>query len=1223
MGEVPLSDLVQLSGFPRLLSLFPRSLGSFDVVVSIEEAARAVLEGLRRPLSKGEAFAAYLEQGELAAAEKLLSLEGSSPEEQARLRRAREEQQRLWEDERRRACEERADLDGVESGASSRLAVKLQEAETLAGAGRIGPARQALQRFREQIGESLQRQWDEVARRSNQLRLGLGGAAPESSGSGRDLSLLLEAFDVFRSRRDLASAAQALTLAEQLQAGAQASLPDLRALLRRATSASRTHLLVRLPPAIVELPLLELCRQLRQALGDVAAGRPVASPAVRELLEASGLPLRDLEVRIPVLEFWAGVPGNRDRRTTHLLPPAFLREAGKLCGFVSVAQSPVPLFPELLYQLPSPLVLKDPRLPLGGSDEQGRELPAFLLIPGAGHLPLSAVQGQLGLSSLAANRVLLLFVAGVATGMANEVRRWPHQVALFDDHALLRCLFSPDSSTAFLREIYSSLNPTHVCPYNARGKTHSLMFRGREEELHRTLQGNRSYILYGGRMMGKSSLMARIAQQCREQGWKTVEKTCEGLRRTKTHTQRLDPVDLCRTLLEGLGASEHTLEDLADFKPFLERYLGANPTTKVAFFVDEVDDLLDSDSVDGYPVCRMFRSLTEEGYASRIRFFFAGFKKLYDSQNLLAKPLTRFAEEMLAGPLDEEAARTLIQGPLELLGFVIKDQDLVLGRICTYTSRHPALIQHFCSLLIQFVESRSTEPPFEIEAYDVSAVYRSSEFRDQVRWVLEQNFDPIQEFLIYLIAHHNLACEQQRFTAESLMSWVTDLLGPKDLILRQISTNRLRIWLRELEVMRVLDRPQGGWQFALGVYPQILADAGDDLATRALEILQEASNKGSLVLSSLRDATEPTCLHDIDVLLRDTEQSYLVIGEPGLGRSYGLDQLRRHYEGQCDVVLVELLTAATRDEAIRELAGALGVSNCTLRGLKDCLRQRSAVRNRLPLLLLLDDPVLLADAGLLPWLLDTLAALRDVAPGRSRFVISGGASAQRSFAGLAESFPWLSLSYLSGLVPEQISALLARRLDPDTAPLRPLLEPLATVTGGRPLLVEEFCAYVLEQQEAGRSLCLDRVQEFGELLLQPASTVGKKLRNRFLQPMDPLQRGLLRFLLAGELSRRAFLVDEVLRRLLIVGGTGGERARRLASLLGAEFQLLGRFGYLAGDEEGWRLQTADPLVRVLGADGPMDVNLLLQKLAEPPGLPLESPPAAPVASPSRGRRRAR
>ncbi len=286
-----------------------------------------------------------------------------------------------------------------------------------------------------------------------------------------------------------------------------------------------------------------------------------------------------------------------------------------------------------------------------------------------------------------------------------------------------------------------------------------------------------SHLVYGGRRLGKTTLLADIARDYRKRAREAPEELVllinlkgSGIGEDRP-TEDLWPL-FAETLAEYGVVSSRTRVAKSVGKS-VKRWLEEIQGRRILLLVDEADAFLGAECKpkQGYRVLEQVKRLMEET-GRRFKVVFAG---LHNVQRTARDPNTPFAhlgEAIRIGPMlpenDGDAIQNLIRGPLEALGYRFVSDDSVI-RIAAETNYYPALAQQFCKELLKTLRDESytlsqTGPPYRIRRELVDRVFSARETRDRIRnlfsWTIE--LDPRFEFLTYLIAQRSFDNEDGR-----------------------------------------------------------------------------------------------------------------------------------------------------------------------------------------------------------------------------------------------------------------------------------------------------------------------------------------------------------------------------------------------------------------------------------------------------------------------------
>ena len=297
-------------------------------------------------------------------------------------------------------------------------------------------------------------------------------------------------------------------------------------------------------------------------------------------------------------------------------------------------------------------------------------------------------------------------------------RSAPYRFVVWSTRDLCHAILARDPTASANRSAIEQLDLLENQPYRTHGSTSSIMFFGRRREIDWMLNEPRtSYAIYGGRQLGKTSLLRRLEEAIAAgDGERTAFITCEGIQ---------DNLTLGLEILKVFGVSVTGVHTIADFERVFRDYLRTQHHRHTVF-IDEVDDVIDTDLGSGQKIFVSLRNIHND-YRDKCRFFFAGFKKLYSEFFRLYAPFQNFAEAYELKELPARDALRLIEEPLcRRLGLVFDQRTTALERIFEYTSGHPAFIQQFCKGLIARLAHEGRR---EITQTDIEYVYGSMDYR--------------------------------------------------------------------------------------------------------------------------------------------------------------------------------------------------------------------------------------------------------------------------------------------------------------------------------------------------------------------------------------------------------------------------------------------------------------------------------------------------------------
>ena len=344
------------------------------------------------------------------------------------------------------------------------------------------------------------------------------------------------------------------------------------------------------------------------------------------------------------------------------------------------------------------------------------------------------------------NRAVLVFYLGhlsdlqrLELAQSARARRMP--VAVLDEALLLflgRCRDMRLADFLACAIPYAALNP--YTP-GVAGNVPPEMYYGRERMADELENQHGSCLVYGGRQLGKSALLRRVAARFNRPGDEQYAEVHE----IKLVGDRLageESSGIWRHIHEAMskmGLIDRRYKGPEDLARQIRQVMDAVPERRVIIMFDEADNFLHDDSRGNYSQLTRLKALMEET-DRRFKLVFAGLQEVQRFKQLPNHPLAHLGEPILVGALEPDVARKLVRGPADVLGYRMSDP--VVLRILSYTNYHPGLLQLFCYALVERLQKRAvkTLPPYEAMLEDVETVFRQDlrkEIRKRFDWTLE------------------------------------------------------------------------------------------------------------------------------------------------------------------------------------------------------------------------------------------------------------------------------------------------------------------------------------------------------------------------------------------------------------------------------------------------------------------------------------------------------
>ena len=389
-------------------------------------------------------------------------------------------------------------------------------------------------------------------------------------------------------------------------------------------------------------------------------------------------------------------------------------------------------------------------------------------------------------------------------------------IIVLNHEDLLEIVAAKDPENMLLTRILSQMNLVAVAPYTVAGPTPPDFFFGREHELREISDHltTKSYILIGGRLIGKTSIVNRLhCKRLPDYGFRTLAFDCSI---TSSHEAFLSAS--IRDWKPGFPTNPPTT-----FRELLQNPPEDKP---LVLLLDEADKFVPIDHENNWQFFNMLRALIN---SKRLQVVLSGERTLHDAMKDPTSPLFNFANPILLGPLDYSAIEELITWPMRRLGIAISNQNLVVDRIYEFTAGHPNVVQRLCRRLIERLNEQGIR---RISLDDVLAIIENPHF---------QEYDFLQTYwesatLIEKIITLVLSYEAKIYHLRE----VRQLLSERAHI--QPSAEDTKDALdRLVELRSILKHTQNGYEFAVKAFPLVLVNTTtvEDL----LEVLVEKYNK--------------------------------------------------------------------------------------------------------------------------------------------------------------------------------------------------------------------------------------------------------------------------------------------------------------------------------------------------------------------------------------------
>ena len=379
------------------------------------------------------------------------------------------------------------------------------------------------------------------------------------------------------------------------------------------------------------------------------------------------------------------------------------------------------------------------------------------------HQPSTEAFGQVITECAQSTPTFVLARTSLSLAKRSAISR-DHPVILIDDDLVAYLAVHPGERVSKLMEI--GLLTFNNNPYDDYGgrPVPPEMFFGRKAEL-KLLRGVKSAaVLYGGRRLGKSSLLDQIQNDSRQQ---LVMSGAHGQGEMAIYIPletRLDTASFgenhrlfaWKTIYNGLvkakfiGGAKGDLNSPEAIRDWISsEVVGGRAATNACYLlIDEADEVMREDlNGDALFITGLQALCDQVRTHCQMRYVIAGLHNLTrmttDGNSVLGKAES-IALQPFSTNVDILNGIELITRPLGALGFYFpKGSENLPLRIMALCNFYPAFIQLYCkNLVTRLYNKRGTAaPPTVVEVADLDAVERDDEFLREIQKKFELNLD--------------------------------------------------------------------------------------------------------------------------------------------------------------------------------------------------------------------------------------------------------------------------------------------------------------------------------------------------------------------------------------------------------------------------------------------------------------------------------------------------
>lgn len=382
-------------------------------------------------------------------------------------------------------------------------------------------------------------------------------------------------------------------------------------------------------------------------------------------------------------------------------------------------------------------------------------------------------QGLLDLADGAGHRGVLVLYRGVLNverrkQLRLDLIRRRQAMLVVDEAVLAFAIADPDDRRRAIIDIaqaYSSADPykDHV-----KAAVPAEMFKGRSWERSAIVDPFGSYIVFGGRRLGKTALLRQIhATEPSNAIFAYVDLDLD-----------LDASDAFEQFSRTIGTDVFKIPVRSgeEFSNAISAWLDADDRRRLLLLIDEADKFVRKEAETDF-VCVQTLLKLMAGTRNRFKFVLAGLHNVSRMVRAENSPLAQISNNPLQiGPLlnrDVDDAEFLVRGPLAAMGFEFDKREDV-WRILTFTNYYPVLIQVFCKELLSLIYDQAQKTgqlPATIGTPLVERALRSSDIRSKLYETFSKTIRDIEgryELLTYILAVRELRERDSNMSAEGM-----------------------------------------------------------------------------------------------------------------------------------------------------------------------------------------------------------------------------------------------------------------------------------------------------------------------------------------------------------------------------------------------------------------------------------------------------------------------
>ncbi|WP_328369091.1 hypothetical protein OG800_43010 [Streptomyces sp. NBC_00445] len=456
-----------------------------------------------------------------------------------------------------------------------------------------------------------------------------------------------------------------------------------------------------------------------------------------------------------------------------------------------------------------------------------------------------------------------------------------------------------------------------VNPYirEKRGRIGGEMFYGRDAERKSILDPRGTQVIFGGRGLGKSALLADAGDKFMEQRPDYYLSVYVNLDQENIGKgSSLGPETLWSVLDRKLTEAQvlsrpqgrRPVKDISErVRAGIQAWTDGDSRRRLLILLDECDQFFEADA-PRFNQTKKLKGLGDDT-KDRAKVVFAGLHSVQRFSKLASNgPFGHLAQTpKVIGPLAPQFAAELLVEPMRALGFEFLDLDLV-NRVLGYCSYQPFLLQMFGHRLVEVMHRKRARrgpegpkgPLYAVELADIEVVESDTGLRDSISAAfkdtlsLDHRYDVIANVLAYHARHRGLEVRlsDTELREECETYWRKGF--------EQLDTEGFRAYLSEMVGLGILAPNHDGLGWHLrGPSALRMIGTSHEVEARLLRAEQDCELQESIVQEGRPELPDgrsaPLTITQLDDLLGErSNQTRVVLGTPATGVTDVGDTLR-------------------------------------------------------------------------------------------------------------------------------------------------------------------------------------------------------------------------------------------------------------------------------------------------------------------------------------------